>query len=94
MGLADGAWAGVLQSSDSNAGDRSGWVRALAVLRAYRRRGVGEALLRRAFAAYAGKRRTAAGLGVDLANPTRAARLYRAVGMHPLYEANIYQRVI
>ncbi|MEV4636236.1 GNAT family N-acetyltransferase [Actinoplanes sp. NPDC049548] len=94
VGFVDETWAGVLQSSDANAADGSGWVRALAVLRAYRRRGVGEALLRRAFATYAGKGRTTAGLGVDLANPTQAARLYRAVGMHPLYEANIYERVI
>ena len=34
------------------------------------------------------------GLGVDLANPTRAARLYHAVGMHPQYQANIYQRTL
>jgi hypothetical protein len=27
-----------------------------------------------------------------MANPTAAARLYRAVGMHPKYEANIYER--
>lgn len=94
VGEADGEWAGVLQSSDSGAEDNAGWVRALAVLRPYRRRGVGEALLRRAFAVYAGKGRVEAGLGVDLANPTRAARLYRAVGMRPLYEANIYQRTI
>jgi ribosomal protein S18 acetylase RimI-like enzyme len=89
----DGEITGVLQSSDS-AVEGEGWVKYLAVLRAYRRRGVGEALLRRAFATYAGKGRTRAGLGVDLANPTEAARLYRAVGMHPLYEANIYQRTI
>ncbi|BCJ54020.1 hypothetical protein Asp14428_54950 [Actinoplanes sp. NBRC 14428] len=94
VGEAGGEWAGVLQSSDSNAEDGTGWVRALAVLRAYRRKGVGEALLRRAFATYAGKGRTSAGLGVDLANPTRAARLYRAVGMHPMYEANIYERTV
>lgn len=92
VGEVDGAWAGVLQSSDSAVEDGEGWVRYLAVLRAYRRRGVGEALLRRAFAAYAGKGREKAGLGVDMANPTRAARLYRAVGMTPKYEANIYQR--
>jgi ribosomal protein S18 acetylase RimI-like enzyme len=55
---------------------------------------VGEALLRRAFATYAAKGRTHAGLGVDLANPTEAARLYRAVGMTPMYEANIYQRTV
>jgi mycothiol synthase len=90
----DGVLAGVLQSSDSSAEDGEGWVKYLAVLRPHRRRGVGEALLRRAFSAYASKGRTHAGLGVDLANPTRAARLYRAVGMRPLYEANIYQRTI
>lgn len=90
----DGEIAGVLQSSDSTAEDGEGWVRYLAVLRPYRRRGVGEALLRHALSTYARKGRTHAGLGVDLANPTRAARLYRAVGMRPRYEANIYQRVV
>jgi mycothiol synthase len=94
VGEVDGEFAGALQSSDGSAGDNEGWVRSLAVLRAYRRRGLGKALLQRAFAAYAAKGRSTAGLGVDLANPTRAARLYRAVGMHPLYEANVYQRVI
>jgi len=94
VGEVDGEWAGVLQSSDVGLEDNAGWVRALGVLRPYRRRGVGEALLRRAFAGYAAKGRTEAGLGVDLASPTQAARLYRAVGMHPLYEANIYQRTI
>ncbi|UQU65599.1 GNAT family N-acetyltransferase [Couchioplanes caeruleus] len=91
VGEADGEWAGVLQSSDSSAEEGVGWVRNLAVLRAYRRRGVGEALLRRAFATYAAKGRTSVGLGVDLANPTRAARLYRAVGMRPMFEANVYE---
>jgi mycothiol synthase len=94
VGEIDGQFAGALQSSDSMAEDDEGWVKYLAVLRTYRRRGVGEALLRRAFATYAGKGRTRAGLGVDLANPTEAARLYRAVGMHPLYEADIYQRTV
>jgi mycothiol synthase len=90
----DGDWAGVLESSDQAAEDNEGWVKALAVRRPYRRRGVGEALLRRAFATYAGKGRASAGLGVDLENPTEAARLYRSVGMTPVYEANIYQRTI
>nr|WP_296063720.1 GNAT family N-acetyltransferase [uncultured Actinoplanes sp.] len=88
---ADGRIVGVLQSSDSGKPDGEGWVKRLAVLRPYRRRGVGEALLRRAFAVYAGKGCVKAGLGVDLANPTEAARLYHAVGMKPLYQANIYQ---
>ncbi|MEV6488997.1 GNAT family N-acetyltransferase [Actinoplanes sp. NPDC051633] len=91
---ADGRIVGALQSSDSGGESDEGWVRNLAVLRAYRKRGAGEALLRRAFAAYAANGRSRAGLGVDMANPTKAAQLYRAVGMHPLYEANIYQRTI
>ena len=88
----DGQVVGALQSSDGGTEADEAWVRNLAVLRPYRRRGVGEALLRRAFATYAAKGRARVGLGVDLANPTRAARLYHAVGMHPQYQANIYQR--
>ncbi|AEV88612.1 N-acetyltransferase GCN5 [Actinoplanes sp. SE50] len=90
---ADGELAGVLQSTEPEDRDE-GWVRYLGVLRPYRKRGVGEALLRRAFAAYAGKGRSAAGLGVDMANPTEAARLYRKVGMTPLYRANVYQTTV
>jgi ribosomal protein S18 acetylase RimI-like enzyme len=90
----DGEFAGALQSSDSSAEEDEGWVKYLGVLRPYRRHGVGEALLRRAFATYAAKGRRTAGLGVDLANPTKAARLYHSVGMHPLYQANIYEREI
>ncbi|MCM4083997.1 GNAT family N-acetyltransferase [Paractinoplanes hotanensis] len=91
----DGVVAGVLESSyDSDEDSGEGWVKRLAVLGSYRKKGLGEALLRRAFAAYAAKGRDKAGLGVDMANPTRAARLYLAVGMKPLYEANIYQKWI
>ncbi len=94
VAFADGEWAGVLQSSDSSAADGEGWVRSLAVLATYRKKGVGEALLRRAFATYAAKGRSRAGLGVDMANPTRAARLYHRVGMQPKYQADIYQRTL
>lgn len=90
---ADGRIVGVLQSSDSGTETNEGWVKRLAVLKAYRRRGVGEALLRRAFAVYAAKGREKAGLGVSLANPTKAAQLYRAVGMTPIYQANIYETI-
>lgn len=88
-----GVVAGVLESSFAADEDNSeGWVKRLAVLGSYRKRGLGEALLRRAFAVYAAKGYTRAGLGVDMENPTKAARLYLAVGMKPLYEANIYQK--
>ncbi|BCJ42930.1 hypothetical protein GCM10010168_03300 [Actinoplanes ianthinogenes] len=90
----DGDLAGVLQSADPDEETNEAWVRSLAVLKAYRKRGLGEALLRRAFAVYAGKGRPQVGLGVDLANPTEAARLYRKVGMTPLYRANVYQTTV
>ena len=90
----DGRIAGALQSADGSGETDEGYVKYLAVLRPYRKRGVGEALLRRAFAAYAAKSRPKAGLGVDLANPTDAARLYFKVGMTPLYRANVYQTTI
>lgn len=87
----DGVPAGVLQSADQALDQNEGWVKMLGVLRVHRRRGVGEALLRHAFAVYAAKGRAYAGLGVDLTNPTAADRLYRSVGMTPSYEADMYE---
>jgi ribosomal protein S18 acetylase RimI-like enzyme len=71
-----------------------GWVKNLAVLREYRGRGIAKALLSTAFAEYTAKGRTRAGLGVDLTNPTGAYDLYRAVGMEPAFEADMYERVV
>jgi len=90
----DGRVVGALQSSDSGIDDNEGWVKRLAVLQAYRKRGLGEALLRRAFAVYKAKGRSHAGLGVDLENPTEAVRLYLAVGMTPRYRANVYRTYV
>lgn len=94
VATADGAPAGILQSSDQSLEDNEAWVKMLAVAREHRRRGVGEALLRRAFALYAAKGRAKVGLGVDLENPTEAARLYHAVGMTPVYEADLFERTV
>ncbi|RLP87289.1 GNAT family N-acetyltransferase [Micromonospora sp. BL4] len=90
----DGVVAGALQSSDQALDQQEGFVRSLAVLPAYRRRGVGAALLRRAFARYAEKGRQAAGLGVDLANPTAPLSLYRAVGLRETRWTDMYQLVV
>ncbi|XVV12046.1 GNAT family N-acetyltransferase [Actinoplanes sp. CA-131856] len=91
----EGRVVGALESSaDSGDNNDEGFVKRLGVLSAYRKRGLGETLLRHAFAVYARKGYAKAGLGVDLSNPTEAARLYLAVGMKPLYEANIYQKFI
>ncbi|WP_369936537.1 GNAT family N-acetyltransferase [Plantactinospora sp. BB1] len=85
---------GVLQSADQTLDQNEGWVKQLAVLREHRRRGVGAALLARAFACYAGKGREYAGLGVDLANPIGPVRLYESVGMTPRYEAVVFERSV
>lgn len=90
----DGAPAGALQSSDQALDQGMGWVRTLSVLPAYRRRGVGAALLRRAFAVYAAKGRTGAGLGVDLANPTTPVTLYRSVGLVESRWTDMYERTV
>jgi ribosomal protein S18 acetylase RimI-like enzyme len=72
----------------------TGWVGTLGVRRAWRRRGIGEALLRDAFARFheRGKRRV--GLGVDASNLTGATRLYERVGMRVAREGRSYERVL
>ncbi|RQW97427.1 GNAT family N-acetyltransferase [Micromonospora inaquosa] len=87
----DGVPVGALQSSDQALDQQSGWVKSLSVLSAYRRRGVGAALLRRAFARYAEKGRKAAGLGVDLTNPTAPLSLYRSVGLRETQWTDMYE---
>jgi len=94
MAELDGVPVGALQSSDQGVEDNEGWVKSLAVLKEHRGKGVGGALLRTAFATYAAKGRTRAGLGVDLTNPTNAYRLYESVGLRPAYEADIYERIV
>ncbi|MGC4852057.1 N-acetyltransferase family protein [Micromonospora sp. DT4] len=90
----DGVLAGALQSSDQALDRQEGWVKSLSVLPAYRRRGVGAALLRRAFARYADKGRQFAGLGVDLTNPTAPVSLYRSVGLRETGWTDMYERVV
>jgi ribosomal protein S18 acetylase RimI-like enzyme len=90
----DGQIVGVLQSADQALERGEGWVKNLAVLRGHRKAGIGGALLRTAFAAYAAKGRTSAGLGVDLTNPTGAYQLYTGVGMTVVFAADVYEREI
>jgi mycothiol synthase len=58
-----------------------GWVDVLGVRPPWRRRGLGEALLRHAFRAMFERGFTRIGLGVDAENTTGAVRLYERVGM-------------
>jgi len=69
-----------------------GWVGALGVVPAARRRGLGAALLYASFREFRrrGERRVA--LGVDAANPTGATRLYERIGMRVLWEAVVFRK--
>jgi mycothiol synthase len=58
-----------------------GWVKDLAVRPAWRGCGLGEALLRQAFAEFHRRGLVTVGLKVDADNPTGAVRLYERVGM-------------
>jgi mycothiol synthase len=69
-----------------------GWVGTLGVRRDWRRRGLGEALLRRSFAALHARGLRTVRLGVDAENPTGATRLYERAGMRVLRRSNTWER--
>jgi len=72
--------------------DTVGWVEVLAVRRPWRRRGLGEALLREAFVAFSERGKRVAGLGVDAENTTGAVALYERVGMHVVRRSDTWER--
>jgi mycothiol synthase len=90
----DGVPVGICQSTGAFQEENAGWVRNLGVLSAYRGRGIARFLLEHAFATYAARGCTWAGLGVDTHNETGALRLYESVGMHPAFQAGAYQRTV
>jgi ribosomal protein S18 acetylase RimI-like enzyme len=69
-----------------------GWVGMLGVRRAWRRRGVGEALLRRSFAVLHARGLRKVRLAVDAESLTGATRLYERAGMHVLRRSNTWER--
>lgn len=60
----------------------TGWVGTLGVLRPWRKRGIGLALLRHSFNEFYRRGLRKVGLGVDAQNLTGALRLYESAGMH------------
>ena len=79
LALDDGAPAAAALCSIS---DGIGWIDTLAVRAAWRRRGLGYALLTHAFRELYGRGMRRMALGVDAENPTGATRLYERAGMH------------
>lgn len=71
-----------------------GWVASVGVRRPWRRRGLGENLLRWAFRELHARGERRVGLGVDAENPSGATRLYEKVGMRVIWDAVVWERVI
>jgi mycothiol synthase len=71
-----------------------GWVRVLGVMPGYRRRGLGQALLRHTFSEYARRGFDRVGLGVDAENPTGAVGVYERAGMHVARRNLLFEKVV
>ncbi len=76
----------------SDSDPEQGWVEKLAVLRPYRQRGLGQALLQHSFAELGRRGQRRAGLGVDASNLTGAVRLYEKAGMHVFHRFDAYEK--
>jgi mycothiol synthase len=71
-----------------------GWVAVLGVRRAWRRLGLGRALLLHAFREFRRRGFHAVALGVDAASLTGANRLYQNVGMRVVRQSDVYEKTI
>jgi ribosomal protein S18 acetylase RimI-like enzyme len=72
--------------------ERAGWIGALGVLKPWRRRGLGLALLRHAFGEFYRRGQPRIALGVDAENTSGATRLYERAGMRVAWEAVCFRR--
>lgn len=69
-----------------------GWIGILGVLREWRRRGIGRALLLHSFDEFKRRGLVRAGLGVDAESLTGANRLYESAGMHVVRRLDIFEK--
>lgn len=69
-----------------------GWVGILAVLRPWRRKGIGYALLRHSFREFQRRGFDRVGLGVDAESLTGAVCLYETAGMHVVRQLDIFEK--
>jgi mycothiol synthase len=91
MALEDGEPVGAVCG---NAHPDRGWVDEVGVRRSHRGRGVGSALLRACFGAFASRGLPRARLNVDSDNPTGAVSLYERVGMHVVSSFDLWERAL
>jgi mycothiol synthase len=72
----------------------TGYVNMLGVRRPWRRRGLGEALLRHSFVELYRRGFPRVALGVDAGSPTGATRLYERVGMRVVRRLDFYEKEV
>lgn len=71
-----------------------GWIGALGVRPAWRKRGLATALLRHSFRDFQRRGATRVGLGVDGENTTGAVRLYERAGMRVVRRSDTYEKTL
>lgn len=71
-----------------------GWVWHLGVRRAWRKQGLGMALLRLEQGAFYRRSLRTMKLNVDMLSLTQAYRLYERAGMHTVFQYHVYEKVI
>ncbi len=87
--------AGLALNFAERSGDPGyGWVGTLGVRRAWRRRGIGEALLRHSFRALHERGQRRVRLAVDAESLTGATRLYERAGMQVIRQMDTWQLVL
>jgi mycothiol synthase len=89
---ADGEAAGVALCRPRPTEPDIGAIRVVGVRRAWRRKGVGRALMLHTFREFRRRGMRGASLGVDAESLTGAQRLYASVGMHVDRESDIFER--
>jgi mycothiol synthase len=89
-------WAAdeVVAFSRNNAKRNGDWgfIGTLGVRPAWRKKGIGLALLHESFRRFRATDETTVALGVDVENPTGATRLYGRAGMRVLWQADVWQK--
>jgi mycothiol synthase len=94
LALAGDEPAGVAVCHPHTADPEVGWVGELGVLRPWRRRGIGRALLLEAFRTFRERGFARAGLGVDAKSLTGANRLYESAGMRVSARYDVLEKVV
>jgi GNAT superfamily N-acetyltransferase len=93
LAMAGDQIAGIcLNRKQSYENPQIGWVNTLGVLRPWRKRGIGLALLQHSFGEFYRRGYRKVGLGVDGQNLTGALRLYERAGMHAHRQFDLYEK--